>query len=108
MQTKCLLWNENRSQMAYELEDWARLWHAPVEETRRLLQVMQELRGSRTVSLSGQVIGTISGFLGSGWIGRVRVKEKVLPWPGWLLTVILPPINSTNRLVMGRPSPVPP
>ncbi len=36
------------------------------------------------------------------------MKEKVLPTPGSLSSQIWPPINSTSRRLMVRPSPVPP
>jgi hypothetical protein len=37
------------------------------------------------------------------------VKKKVEPVPGpWLSTHMLPPINSAKRLLIARPSPVPP
>ena len=33
---------------------------------------------------------------------------KVVPTPGWLRTLIPPPISSTRRLLIASPSPVPP
>ena len=39
---------------------------------------------------------------------KVALKLKVVPRPGLLATRISPPIISTSRLLMVRPSPVPP
>lgn len=36
------------------------------------------------------------------------VKLKAEPTPGWLRTVIAPPISSTSWREIARPSPVPP
>ena len=36
------------------------------------------------------------------------MNQKVEPMPAWLLTPIVPPISSTNVLLMASPSPVPP
>ena len=44
----------------------------------------------------------------SATTGSVMVKAKVLPTPGVLVMPICPPISSTKRLQMARPSPVPP
>ena len=44
----------------------------------------------------------------AGARARTSRNQKVLPWPDWLSTPISPPISSTSRLQMDRPSPVPP
>ena len=46
---------------------------------------------------------------GASATGAAIVKWNVEPWPGpWLSTHIVPPISSANRLLIARPSPVPP
>ena len=39
--------------------------------------------------------------------GRYKRTEKVLPWPGMLVTVSSPPMSCVSRLVIVRPRPVP-
>jgi hypothetical protein len=39
--------------------------------------------------------------------GRVTLNQKEEPWPGWLRKPISPPISSTSRFDIDRPSPVP-
>ena len=41
-------------------------------------------------------------------LGSGRSMVTVVPLATWLVSVISPPINSTKRLVMASPSPVPP
>ena len=38
----------------------------------------------------------------------ITSKRNVLPTPGWLSTAIAPPISSTSRRQIARPSPLPP
>src|SRR5579872_5869474 len=47
-------------------------------------------------------------FAASVDAGNGTVKWNVEPFLGMLSTHILPPINSTRRLLMARPRPVPP
>ena len=51
---------------------------------------------------------TATGSGGCGWRPNRAVKAKVLPRPGSLSTVIVPPIRATSRAAMVRPRPVPP
>ena len=50
----------------------------------------------------------VTGSGGCGWRPNRAVKAKVLPRPGSLSTVIVPPIRATSRAAIVRPRPVPP
>ena len=44
----------------------------------------------------------------AGAAGSVIASEKVEPWPGWLTTVMSPPMSVASWRLIARPSPVPP
>ena len=72
----------------------------------RLVALSSTTRTRRSRSRTGGRAGVVS--VGCGWRPNLAVKAKVLPRPGSLSTVIVPPIRATRRAAIDRPSPVPP
>ena len=72
----------------------------------RLVALSSTISTGRLWSRTGGRAATGSG--GCGCRPNRAVKAKVLPRPGSLSTVIVPPIRATSRAAMVRPSPVPP
>ena len=75
--------------------------------TRRLMALSSTIRMLRPgqSGLATACWGTVSGATGAG--SRGSVIRNAVPLPGWLETVIFPPMASTRPLTMLRPSPVP-
>ena len=55
-----------------------------------------------------QSMAPADGLPPNVWLGATMVNQKVEPCPGTLSTPMSPPISSTSRLQMAKPSPVPP
>ena len=94
---------------------WAALWvsrgiipHLRVcrVRMRQLVGLSSTISRRRSASCGCGPSSASGGASGAACKGRV--KWKVEPFCGTLSTHILPPINSTSRLLMARPRPVPP
>ncbi len=73
---------------------------------RRLVALSSTMSTRRSRSWAGGRAAT--GSEPGGCRPNHAVKEKVLPRPGRLSTVIFPPMRATSRAAIVRPSPVPP
>ena len=72
----------------------------------RLVALSSTTSTGRSWSETGGGAGPGSG--GCGCRPKRAVKAKVLPRPGALSTVMVPPMRATSRAAMVRPRPVPP
>ena len=90
---------------SWEIDLWGRI-RRQTEAARAQLLASEDARQGVIMSL----VGSVAGGRAASATRAGRVTVKVAPWPGTpgLAASMVPPIISTRRRLIARPSPLPP